>query len=253
MLRTRSALIVGLMLFALVPVAGAQVKSEDGRSDSDVSLIPSPQQEHSAVEQLQQAGVIAYPEFTAEDLAALPESFWPAALSYDVQTEELVFKGERLIAQEVRDAKASARDRDARTRVPGSRTMVYVEQRFLGRMSFTESRVSDQGSITLSGPNGYLEISVNDDRRFTLLVHPPPNDVDAFFPTKYFVDVVRLVPANVADEPVVVGDPGGSCISCKCDTKGCGGGCDTTKCDGLKTCSGACGSCAWTSAGLACE
>lgn len=199
----------------------------------------------SAIEQLYTNGIVPDLQFLPEDLAALPASFWPIGLSYDAQTGEVIFEGERLVVQEV--PKASIRDREARTRANVSTTVVYVEEQVVTRMIFNESFVSENGDIRLYGPDGYIQLSTSDGGRFIVIVHPPVDDVDAFYPMTYFIEMDYLLAEHGSVACCASPGTGGGYVSCKCDTAGCGGGCDDTKCQGLKTCSGGCGSCAYTS------
>lgn len=167
--------------------------------------------------------------------------------SFDPSAGELTFAAQRLTYQEVRSTKASPRRRGASNRGVWS-NVVEVAERFEAHITFTESSVGDDGTITLRGAEGYLTISAPAEGVLEFLVHPPADDVYAFYPVKYVVDLAD--PTMVQAEPgagTVAADPwiGGSELICRCDTAGCGGGCTNAKCDDIKTCDGRCGACAW--------
>lgn len=167
-------------------------------------------------------------------------------LSFNPTTQEIVFDGQRLIVQEVPALKYRAGSRAANDRRSRSDTPLYVEREedFVGRMGFSEAWVDEEGNITLTGSLGYMNIFVNQRAQLVYLVHPPQEDVAAFYPRMY---------VSAADQASTTSDGTGTIawhvsptLTCKCDKAGCGTGCSNDDCTGIVTCSGRCGSCAWT-------
>ena len=205
----------------------------------------------SAVGRFREHGVVADDAFMVDDLARIPDALWPEGVSFDAATQEIVFDAQRVIIQDRATMKDRFARRDQRVRNAPRSGSSYSEreENFVGRMAFWDAWVDESGNVTLDGAFGYMRIFVNERGQLVYLVHPPDRDVAAFYPTMYvaLTNQGRLE----LDDMGTVASPGGDnedpgAMRCKCDTDGCGSGCTHEKCESIKTCSGGCGSCAWT-------
>jgi len=231
-----------------VPPAEERSDRVENRAPTEVT---NPAANDSAIERFQQLGVVPDDDFFVDDLARVPASSFPDGLSFDVTTGEIVFDGQRLIVERVPLQKRAGGTRSATSRrSPAEYPIRTREENFVGRMAFAESAVDGAGNIALDGPTGSMRIFVNERGELVFLVEPPHEDIDAFFPRMY-VRSTQQAPSKSGGLGTVATDPAvDKMITCKCDKANCGGGCTKSNCDNIDTCSGRCGSCAWTTCSL---
>ena len=214
--------------------------SPDGQVDANRRV--------GSFESLRNVDVIGGERPDPADLAALPDDFWPVGMTFDAKDLSLEFATGATVAV---DPDRTAHERKAQgsrnLREPSTTSdLQWIDEEFTVRLEFVAAIVDRKGNVVFIAPEGVMTFEMRNGQVIDVYLTPLGRQHDAFWPVKFS----SHVPGTETNEDIDGGVATGHqfSIKCKCDTANCGGGCGTTECENLTTCSGNCGSCAFTCA-----